>query len=815
MKRILVFLFLVLTNQLQSQGILIRTNLIGYRPESVKRGLLLSRTPCNVKEFAIHDALTGQVLKKFTGVKPAEGYKNYEAALRLDFSSFRSEGAFFLAVNGAKSSIFRIGENVFDGSADFLLHYIRQQQCGYNPLLKDSCHTHDGFIIYNDSLHGKPIDATGGWHDASDYLRYSATSSTAVFQMLLASKLFPGAFNDLFNADGDRGKNGQPDIRDASKWGLDWLNKMYPGGELMFNQIADDRDHRGWRLPTEDTIGYDNGLMRPVYFVSGEPQGLYGNKSRMNGRASTAAKFASSFALAYAVSQNSGTDQIPLYLIKAEEAYELGQKYPGAAQTAPCRSPYFYEEDNYADDMELAAAVLYMVTGEKKYLDDAKRFAAAEPVTPWYGKDTANHYQWYPFVNLGHYIAASSTTGADRKYFIDLIRKGLEVIEKKQASSYFGLGVPFIWCSNNLISSLLIQYKVYGLLTGDKRFEKSEAQLLDWLFGVNPWGTGMVVGLPGQADTPDDIHSAFSHLHKMKIDGALVDGPVYASIYNQLKGIKLSSPDEFEALQPGGVVYHDDWGDYSTNEPTLDGTASLIFYLASLEGNKKKDNESSYGAITKMNTDKKEIRLIFSGHEFAEGGDHITEVLSKDNVKASFFFSGDFYKNEKFAPLIRKLRKGGHYLGAHSDKHLLYCSWDKRDSTLVSYPEFFQDLQNNYKEMERFGIKKQDAAFYLPPYEWWNDTIAYWTQLAGLKLINFTSGTATYRDWTVPVEGGPYYSSEEIYNSLMKYEIEKGLNGNIVLMHIGSDPQRTDKFYLWLEKILTGLKGKGYIFRRF
>ena len=30
------------------------------------------------------------------------------------------------------------------------------------------------------------------------------------------------------------------------------------------------------------------------------------------------------------------------------------------------------------------------------------------------------------------------------------------------------------------------------------------------------------------------------------------------------------------------MVYHDDAGDYSTNEPTMDGTASLIYYLSSL-----------------------------------------------------------------------------------------------------------------------------------------------------------------------------------------------------------------------------------------
>jgi len=502
------------------------------------------------------------------------------------------------------------------------------------------------------------------------------------------------------------------------------------------------------------------------------------------------------------------------YLKKANEAFELGLKYPGAMQTAPCRSPYFYEEDNYADDMELAAACLYMLNKDIKYLDYTGKYAKMEPVTPWFGKDTASHYQFYPFINAGHIIAAMYSTGTTKQYFIDLMRKGLEIIEKKKDNSFFGLGVPFIWCSNNLISSLLIQYRAYRIISNDNTFKNSETKLFDWLFGVNPWGTSMVVGMPGQADSPDDIHSAFTHVGGIKVHGALVDGPVYATIFNNLKGIQVTNGDEYADVQPGGVVYHDDWGDYSTNEPTLDGTASLVFYLASLESKRDTSTTTDHGAINRTDKTKKEIHIIFSGHEFAEGGMYVAKVLKKEKVKASFFFTGDFYRNPQFTPLIKQLKSDDHYLGAHSDKHLLYCSWEKRDSTLVGYDEFFSDIKSNYTEMTRFGIEKEDAGFYLPPYEWWNDTIAYWTQLAGLKLVNFTPGTATYRDWTVPVEGGPYYSSENIYNSLMDYESKSGLNGAILLMHIGSDPRRSDKFYLRLEEIIKALKKKGYTFSR-
>ena len=95
-------------------------------------------------------------------------------------------------------------------------------------------------------------------------------------------------FSDLEET-GNQGANGIPDILDEAKWGLDWLNKMNPGYGIMYNQIADDRDHRKFTLPTLDTVRYGKGLERPVYFVTGKPRGLGNYKNRSTGVSSTAA----------------------------------------------------------------------------------------------------------------------------------------------------------------------------------------------------------------------------------------------------------------------------------------------------------------------------------------------------------------------------------------------------------------------------------------------------------------------------------------------------------------------------------------------
>jgi len=222
-----------------------------------------------------------------------------------------------------------------------------------------------------------------------------------------------------------------------------------------------------------------------------------------------------------------------------------------------------------------------------------------------------------------------------------------------------------------------------------------------------------------------------------------------------------------------------------------------------------------HGGTVRGDLGKREIALVFTGHEFAEGGEVILRTLRNEKVKASFFFTGDFYRNPSFEALIRKLKTEKHYLGAHSDKHLLYCDWVKRDSLLVSGSEFLRDLKANYHEMKKFDISKKEALYFLPPFEWYNDSISFWTGQEGLKLINFTSGTRSNADYTTP-DMKNYRSSREIYKSITDYEIKdkNGLNGFILLVHIGVSPARTDKFYQYLEPLIKELKAKNYTFVR-
>lgn len=208
--------------------------------------------------------------------------------------------------------------------------------------------------------------------------------------------------------------------------------------------------------------------------------------------------------------------------------------------------------------------------------------------------------------------------------------------------------------------------------------------------------------------------------------------------------------------------------------------------------------------------------MVSTGDGFADGGKYIAKVLEKENIHGSFFLTGNFYRNKKFKKIIKDLKKNGNYLGSHSDKHLLYCDWEKRDSLLVTKKEFTEDLQNAYKELKRWGIEKDQAHYFLPPYEWYNDSIAKWTNVLGLQLVDFTPGTRSNADYTYPEMGNKYVSSDSIFNSIIHYEMRSsnGLNGFILLVHIGTDPRRSDKFYKRLPELIDTLKFRGYRFVR-
>ena len=190
-KRLLLaplFVLLVFCTSLAQNNAHIRINQVGYLPTDAKIAIAFSKTSLR-GDFVLRDAANGVVFRgPLNSVAMPSWGGNFPYYYKLDFSSYRqpsSNLSLVLVESGTTSRQFSIGS--YPTYQDELLLFMRQQRCGYNPYLDMVCHTRDGRTVYAPVPDGTFIDASGGWHDAGDQLKYLITASNATARMLLAS----------------------------------------------------------------------------------------------------------------------------------------------------------------------------------------------------------------------------------------------------------------------------------------------------------------------------------------------------------------------------------------------------------------------------------------------------------------------------------------------------------------------------------------------------------------------------------------------------------------------------------------------------
>lgn len=568
-------------------SVFVRVNQVGYLQEDQKVAIAFSQGPAE-GTFSVREMESGEVVFRSGMVETeAAGWGDFSHFYYLDFSELEDSGRFYISVdgNGEHSAEFGIGRsNSYKNYQEDLLGFMRQQRCGYNPFLDMVCHQRDGRTMYGPMPDSTFIDLSGGWHDAGDQLKYLITSSNATARMLKAYEMAPDKFGDHVNDFGQPGSNGIPDVLDEAKWGLDWMHKMYPEAGQLFHQVADDRDHRGMKWPDKDSSDYGWGpnSYRVAYFADGKPQGLREHKSKATGIANLAGRSAAAMAIAARIWENQLEDSVFAEKCRkaAADLYAMGKEQEGYQQGNSYGSPYRYNEDTWADDMEWGAAELFTNTGQEEYLQDALRYAELAGTISWMDKEDAEHYRYYPFINFGHFALYEHASDTEKEELASFYRDGIEKTVARGQKNPYQVGVPFIWCSNNLSVALITQILLYEEMTGDLQYHSFMLAQRDWLLGRNPWGTSMFMNIPDGGEYPEDVHTSVWYLTRKEVPGGLVDGPVYSSVYNNLAGLRLAELDEFEKFQNDFVVYHDDFGDYSTNEPTMDGTAGAIFMMA-------------------------------------------------------------------------------------------------------------------------------------------------------------------------------------------------------------------------------------------
>jgi hypothetical protein len=421
-----------------------------------------------------------------------------------------------------------------------LLEFMRLQRCGDNPITGEKCHQHDAF----DADTGETFDMVGGWHDAGDRLKHMITTSYCVAALFLAG------------------------AEEEARYGAPLLKKIHPRSEAIYVQVGDDRDHLPpatlWHDDKSD-YGRGPGGPRAAWRATGAPEGpKYKNNS--SGVANLAGRSAAALCLARD-------------LKTAESLYRLAQSKPGNAMSVPVRAPYYYGESSFYDDLEWAAIELFLATREPRYLRDATEYAHKAGGNPWMGADRHGHYEFFPYVNLAHWRLWQHVSREDQKKLAEYYREGLERLRQRAEKNPYRLGTPLVWCSTNDVVALATQATLYEQMTGDKRYRELGAEARDWIFGRNPWGASFVIGVPERGRSASRPHHLFHKLKNHLPVGGLVDGPVYKDINESLQFGNAFDDDELARFQSDVGVYHDLFADFSTNEPIIDGTVSLLLLV--------------------------------------------------------------------------------------------------------------------------------------------------------------------------------------------------------------------------------------------
>jgi len=177
-----------------AQRTFIRVNQLGYLPLEPKTAVACSLDSTSIKSFTVQD-VDGRVVFGPAKAAAAGSFASCASTHRLNFSQLRKPGRYTIVAGGA-STVIVITSKTYDGAADTLLAYMRQQRSGFNTLVKDSIHKYDGRIVDHPTRNNEFINVSGGWADASDYLQYVTTSANATFVMLMAYRDNPKAFGD-------------------------------------------------------------------------------------------------------------------------------------------------------------------------------------------------------------------------------------------------------------------------------------------------------------------------------------------------------------------------------------------------------------------------------------------------------------------------------------------------------------------------------------------------------------------------------------------------------------------------------------------
>ena len=591
----------------------IRVNQVGYPDSAPKRAYLMASDVETGGSFAVHTGGT-TVFSASIGADQGSWSQAYPHVYALDFASVAAPGTYTIEVTGpipATSPSFRIDgaaalyatalansrsfyENERDG-ADFVQSALRTEPSHLNDetaMTYLTPHANSSGHFKGDlSPLGIRIDASGGWWDAGDYVKFVQTTSYTVDILMAGVRDFPAQLG-----------SGPGDLTAEARFGAEWLLKMWDDpSRTLYYQVGIGTgnaktvgDHDIWRLPqADDTFGgtdpqYRYIRNRPV-FRAGPP----GSPISPN----LAGRDAAALAECFQVFRVSDPALAGRCLTAAEHIFDLADTAPGQLLTVIPFS--FYPESEWRDDLELGATELYLAvaagglpaglphTDPAFYLQAAAHWANAYITGPGDAADTLNlydvsglaHYDLYKAIDQNPNPPALEVT---KQALLADLKKQLDLAVAQAATDPFGFGFPWdTWDTTSHGAGLSVMASEYDALTGTGTYASQAIGWLSNILGANAWGTSLIVGdgttfphcmqhqVANIAGTLDGTPPVLA--------GAAVEGPngtLYSGSLTDMRPCPADGVDVFAQFNGSGAKFRDNVESFSTVEPAIDLTAT-------------------------------------------------------------------------------------------------------------------------------------------------------------------------------------------------------------------------------------------------
>jgi endoglucanase len=591
---------------------LVRVDQIGYPSHGPKVAYLMSPTSLAGAAFSVRSADDTVVYSGVVGATSGKWNTTYRYVYPITFSPLTTVGTDRISVAGTTavtSPVFRIGPpaTLWGGALHNALTYYQNERDGpdYIPSALRTAPGHlddehamtystpttnnNGGFSGDLSPLGVTTDASGGWWDAGDYLKFVETTSYAVALLAVGARTFP----HQMGADA-----GTSDFLDEVQFGIEWLEKMWnDSSRTLYYQVGIGEgnghttgDHDIWRLPqADDTYGgtdpADRYIRNRPVFEAGPP----GSPISPN----LAGRLAADFGLCAQLFGATDPGFASVCLRDGEDVYALADTSP-TGQLLTTIPFDFYPETQWRDDMELGATELARAVGpgapRMTYLREAAHWASDYLASP--DQDTLNLYD---VGGLAHYelarlITATGATGlgVTAAQLVNQLHAQIDGAISVGTKYPFAFGVP--WSSSDTVShgaGLSVMASEYDAITGTATFATQAEGWMDNVLGANPWGLSFIVG--DGSTFPACMQHQVANLEGSTngsppvLDGAAVEGPTNAASKGLVAGMVTCPPgggDLYKPFNGRGAVYKDNVQSYSTNEPAIDLTAATPLAFA-------------------------------------------------------------------------------------------------------------------------------------------------------------------------------------------------------------------------------------------